>query len=263
MRNFFIILLGLCLLSGSLSAQNTGDVRIYSDTTLVKYFEGGAMQDGKLHLSSKEKYKDLSTNQKQSILKIIALDLGDEGIIVHNGTVKELWMLNAQGDLQLIDTWDMDEPQLQEFMPLALEKSSPSRLFWYAGGAFNGTKGSFSGTVNLRAGTYLYKNLIDCSVTANLGAVSTDTSTDFTGDIGLMGRVYMPIKKKGTPIAPYSGLGVSLNYMQETYVELVFYAGMSIFVGPGSLDIGAQYGIKSKFALTVGYTFRPNWGGKK
>lgn len=259
-----VIIINFCVLFFpiSISAQD-GGVRIYTDTAAINYFKGGVMQNGKLHLTPEGPYNNLDKAQKREVLQVFVPEFGNKGFVVHAGNLKELWMLDPQGRLQLVDTWNMDDPELQKFTPISLEKSGSSRLFWYAGGALNGTKGNFTGTINLRAGTYLYKNLIDCSVLANLGVLSSDASTDFTGDIGLMGRAYIPMKKQKTPIAPYGGLGVTLNYTQETYVELVFYAGVSIFVGPGSLDVGAQYGIKSKFALTIGYTFRPRIGEKK
>lgn len=263
-KHLLILSFSLLFISAmpSFAQSPAGGPRIYADTAAVNYFQNGILQDGKLHLVPKKEFKKLSEEQKRQVLDVFVPDFGDKGFIVHDGNLKELWMLDARGQLQLIDAWNMDNPELQRFMPITLERTGPSRLFWYAGGALNGTKGSFTGSVNLRAGTYLYKNLLDCSVLANIGVMSTDDSTDFTGDVGLMGRAYIPMKSEKTPIAPYGGLGVTLNYTQETYVELVFYAGISIFVGPGSLDVGAQYGIKSKFALTLGYTFRPNIGGK-
>lgn len=125
-------------------------------------------------------------------------------------------------------------------------------------GLINATKGAFSATINARAGTFLYKDIIDCSVLTDLGVSSGSGATSFNGDIGLMGRAYIPIRKsKKVPFAPYGGLGVNFNFAPTVYFELVLYTGISLYVGPGSIDVGVQYGLKSKFAATFGYTFRP------
>ena len=129
------------------------------------------------------------------------------------------------------------------------------------------TEGIFNLLASFRAGTFLYRDIIDFSVLANMGISSNDTSTNFNGDLGLMGRVYYPIRSlKAFPMAPYAGIGTTMTYSPSFNLELVFYAGVSMYVGPGSIDVGVQYGLSSKFAATFGYTFRPNlnhWFKKK
>lgn len=57
-------------------------------------------------------------------------------------------------------------------------------------------------------------------------------------------------------LAPYAGAGISWVFAPESFFELRVLAGGCWFVGPGSLDIGLQYGTESNLSLTLGYTFR-------
>jgi hypothetical protein len=74
--------------------------------------------------------------------------------------------------------------------------------------------------------------------------------------VGVDSRAYLPFRIKDVNLAPYAGAGVSWSFAPESFFELRLLAGGCWFVGPGSFDIGLQYGTKSDFALTLGYTFR-------
>ena len=78
----------------------------------------------------------------------------------------------------------------------------------------------------------------------------------FAGDVGFDSRAYLPFRIKNVNLAPYAGAGVSYSFSPDSYFELRLLAGACWFVGPGSLDVGLQYGTKSDFSLTLGYTFR-------
>ena len=142
-------------------------------------------------------------------------------------------------------------------MPLELKRQGKTKVFYYVGGMLNGGNGSTSYSLNLRGGTYLYENLLDASVTLNLGGNKPEEGgSQFTGDVGADSRAYLPFRIKNVNLAPYVGAGVSWSFAPESFFELRLLAGGCWFVGSGSFDIGLQYGTKSDFALTLGYTFR-------
>lgn len=250
----YSLMLLLLLVCSGIKAQNS---KIYTDTVVAGAFSGGIVHDGSLHLIASDRYDTLNVVKKRAAIAKLSKDFESSIIIISNGPKRELWIWEKNGIPEFIDEWNLDEMEIEEYLPLEIEKSGPNRLFWYAGGNMNGASGSFTGTASFRVGTYLYKNMIDCSVSADLGLIANHGDTDFNGGIGIMGRCHVPIKK--LPLSPYGGIGVNLNFVPSVYFELALYTGMSFFVGPGSIDVGLQYGIKSGFGLTFGYTFRPEF----
>lgn len=138
---------------------------------------------------------------------------------------------------------------------LSHSKSSTS-VFYYIGGSFYSGDEYSNGSLNLRAGSFLYKNVIDVSATLNIGGYKTGEERQFTSDVGVDSRAYLPSHIKNINLAPYAGAGISWTFAPESYFELRLLAGSCWFVGPGSLDMGLQYGTESDFTLTLGYTFR-------
>ena len=73
--------------------------------------------------------------------------------------------------------------------------------------------------------------------------------------------VYPVTIKEKYRISPYLGLGIMYNHQSSDYgsissTDVPVYAGISWFVGPGSLDLGFQFG--KNFMTTIGYTFSPS-----
>lgn len=262
-----IILLSICL-APAIFLDADAQVKVYVDSMTVNYLDEGAMADDKLMVVAKEAYDTLGLDRKNDILDAVADDFpASEVVVVRRDYTREIWRKGPDGSLVYLDEWNMDNPRIKDFGPLQLDRSGNRRLFWYAGGSMTVTEGIFNLLASFRAGTFLYRDIIDFSVLANMGISSNDTSTNFNGDFGLMGRVYYPIRSlKAFPMAPYAGIGTTMTYSPSFNLELVFYAGVSMYVGPGSIDVGVQYGLSSKFAATFGYTFRPNlnhWFKKK
>lgn len=243
-------------------------VKVYVDSLTVNYLEHGVMSEGRLVVVAKDTYDTLDIDGRNAVLNAVADDFTAEDVVVVRGdSTREIWRKRKDGTLSYLDEWNMDNPQLKKFVPLELDATGDRRLFWYAGGSLTSTKNMFELMASFRAGTFLYRDIIDLSLLANIGVSGTDRATNFNGDLGLMGRVYYPIRSmKAFPLAPYAGLGATMTYSPGFDVELVLYLGVSMYVGPGSIDVGVQYGLSSKFAATFGYTFRPNlnhWFKKK
>ncbi len=256
----------LAAVSNTAIAQNAGrrnDIHVYSDSTIVNYIAGGRVEDGKLYLIADNAYDKLTQKEKSILIHSLTDSLTTDNIVVNTETEIELWTRSDTSAFQLTFTWDADNSNIEKYKPLSIQKSGLDRMFWYAGGNIHGTKGNFNGSINLRIGTYLYKNYVDCSITSDLGLMSASGSTSFSGNIGIMGRGSFPIPIPKVPIAPYGGIGINLNLSPQVYFEIVTYTGISLYIGPGSIDIGFQYGLKSKFSATFGYTFRPQFSKRK
>lgn len=228
-----------------------------NDPMVVRFLRGGFAKEKKLYLMTNSDYESLSTMQKQNVLDKVAQEFVGYDITVYGGgQQRELW-LNSSNGLKLIEQWNNDSLKIENYLPLELKRQGKTKVFYYVGGMLNGGNGSTSYSLNLRGGTYLYENLLDASVTLNLGGNKPkEGKSQFTGDVGVDSRAYLPFRIKDVNLAPYAGAGISWSFAPESYFELRLLAGGCWFVGPGSFDIGLQYGTKSDFALTLGYTFR-------
>lgn len=227
-----------------------------NDPMVVRYLRGGFAKDNKLYLVTNADYDSLTVIQKQEVLSKVAQEFADHDMTIYSGDQqRELWVNTASG-IKMIERWNNDSLQIERYLPLELKRHGLTKVFYYVGGMFSGSSGSHNGSLSLRAGTYLYKNYLDASATFNLGYNKSGDNTQFAGDIGIDSRVYLPFRIKKVNLAPYAGVGVSWSFAPSSYFEARFLAGGCWFVGPGSFDIGLQYGIKSDFALTLGYTFR-------
>lgn len=246
------LLLAAC---GILEAQTKS--KSLSDPTVVRYLLGGFAKEKKLYLMTNSDYARLSDSQKQNVLNKVAQEFsGYDMTLYTGGQERELWIAD-ENSVKCIEKWNNDSLRIDDYMPLELKRNGETKVFYYIGGMLNGGGGSTSYSLNLRAGSYLYKNLLDVSATLNLGGNKSEGSkSQFTGDVGVDSRAYLPFRIKNVNLAPYAGAGVSWSFAPDKYFELRLLAGGCWFVGPGSLDIGLQYGTKSDFALTLGYTFR-------
>ena len=228
-----------------------------SDPMVVKYLRGGFVKEKKLYLMTNSDYAGLLEVQKQEVLGKVAQEFTGYDIMLYTGDQqRELWIANNNG-VKCLEKWNNDSLRIEDYLPLELKRSGKTKVFYYVGGMLNGGNGSTSYSLNLRGGTYLYENLLDASVTLNLGGNKPEEGeSQFMGDVGIDSRAYLPFRIKDVNLAPYAGAGVSWSFAPESFFELRLLAGGCWFVGPGSFDIGLQYGTKSDFSLMLGYTFR-------
>lgn len=228
-----------------------------SDPMVVRYLRGGFAKENKLHLMTNTDYAALSDYQKREVLNKVAQEFaGYDMTLYTGGQGRELWITDGN-NVKCLEKWNNDSLRIEDYLPLELKRSGKTKVFYYVGGMLNGGNGSTSYSLNLRGGSYLYENLLDASATLNLGGNKPEEGeSQFTGDIGIDSRAYLPFSIKNVNLAPYAGAGISWSFAPESFFELRLLAGGCWFVGPGSLDIGLQYGTKSDFALTLGYTFR-------
>lgn len=248
-----VLIIVLALLSGAtLWSQD----KSYQNRELLKYIRSGFSKDGILELSVNSDYGVLSQEQQKQVLQLLYPDFPHSKVIVRmNNKEAQLWVPQA-GSYVFASVWNIDTLPLKDYGPLELNKFGERRFFYYTGGSFGSVNGTSNGMVNLRAGTFLYKNIWEISATLDLGYSSAAGKTQFNGDIGAMTRAYLPWRIPKVNMAPYAGAGVSLYFSPKVTFEGQLLAGLSWFVGPGSFDLGVKYGIQSGFSTTFGYTFR-------
>lgn len=227
-----------------------------NDPMVVRYLRGGFAREKKLYLVTNAEYETLNLKQKQEVLNKVVKEFVDYDINIYSGgQQRELW-LNTENSVRMIERWNNDSLQIENYLPLELKRQGKTKVFYYVGGMLNGGNGNTSYSLNLRGGTYLYENLLDASLTLNLGGNKPENGkSQFTGDVGVDSRAYLPFRVKDMNLAPYAGVGFSWSFAPESYFELRLLAGGCWFVGPGSFDIGLQYGTESDFSLMLGYTF--------
>lgn len=226
--------------------------------TLSEYFVRGERHEDAVVLYSNENYNALRQWQKKEVInqlpnktvvKIITVINSEQG--------REMWVLD-EGNYRLLEVWDNNQLNIDSFRPLTINSYGESRLYYSLGGAFfgNSTKYVFSG--NARIGTFLYKNFLDVSAIATLGGSIGKEESSFNLSIAAHSRAYLPFKIKTINLSPYVGAGASWTILPSSFFEFQALSGVCWFVGPGRLDLGLQYGIKSKFAATIGFTFTPS-----
>lgn len=231
--------------------------KAFSSPDMVKCIIGGYVSDSTLFLYAREEYASLPLTRKRNIMHQFDTSLHLRKYMVYIGQQsRELW-IKVKGELVYLDGWNNDSLQIEEYKPLELKRDGNNTWFSYLGGSLSGNKASSEGTLSLRIGSFLYKDIIDASTSLNIGRIKSGEYSQWQLDIGLSSRFYKPLNLNKIRIAPYAGLGISWNIKPVNFFELQLYAGGCMFVGPGSLDVGIQYGIQSKFSFNVGYTFRP------
>jgi hypothetical protein len=122
---------------------------------------------------------------------------------------------------------------------------------------------------NARIGFFLLLDKWDLALSQgwNVSNTGEESITTINIPIGLSSKYYFPMTVKEQRISPYLGGGIAYSYMSDADTEewqpdYSALAGLSWALGPGSLDLGLQYGKLSKFGISIGYTFFP-WSKRK
>lgn len=255
MKRLIAIICCFLLLQPAIGQQKKN--KIITDSLAIEYFARGVFQDNILTLYALEKYEKLDTIRKGEVLNGFVKEFPGCQIVVKQNNGREIWLV-IDGKLMIIDQWKADNLDISEFMPIDSKKKGSYNWFYYLGGMFSGSKWHSSGTLSLRAGTFLYKDKLDVGATSNLGYTKVG-ETHFVGELGCDSRWYLHYRLKKINLAPYAGTGISWAFAPEGYFEWRLVAGGCWFVGPGNIDFCLQYGTKSKLNFSVGYTFRPSF----
>ena len=121
-------------------------------------------------------------------------------------------------------------------------------------------------SVSTRFGCYFFRRLFDLSITFTYSLSAVKSMNSSAMSLGLMGRVYPFYKMESLKkyrLSPYVGLegalyGSFTDNSRKFSGNFIGHIGISWLVGPGSLDVGFQSGIKEYFTATIGYSFCPS-----
>lgn len=234
------------------------DLTSEEEVAIKKYLSKGYIENGCLFISTVDSYNLLNNSEKADFLRLISKAAKCENIVVHTSNGKsEQW--SKQGNqLSLFETWATTDLGLSDYSALELDKQGNRKVFYSIGASGNYSDGNYMASANFQVGTYLYKDVIDASVSLNIGYSGSKENSDFSGDIGLSSRYYLPFRAKKLNMTPYLGMGIGWTFSSSSMFDIRALAGVSCFVGRGkSIDIGIQYGKSSHFLTTIGFTFRP------
>ena len=245
MKKIYIIIVFLGTMSG------------YSqDTTYFYSIENG--KNGTLVIHAKTAYQNLSVEERENIIYQSFNGMAFDFLQVYYGSKRELWKKD-QNSLSLLDSMDMNNPDLRKYIVAKQGKLTAYPIFIYVGaqGSFNYNMYNFY--YNFRFETFLLKNHWDAAFSLSLGL----NDGNFSVNIGGASKYYFPFKIKTHNLSVYAGLQASYIYNDGSEYpshdwDVSGMIGMSWYVGPGSLDFGIQSGKVSNFTTTIGYTFSLN-----
>jgi hypothetical protein len=230
------------------------------------YFTAATLDEsGQLRLTAGENYSKLALSDKKDIMNILLRSWQESLVILHFESRRELWGWNDETkDGQLIEVWNLN-PQPHSAEPQAMQSDIAKHpWFFYIGGASQmDSFKNINGALSARLGFFLLLNKWDlaASVTEQLSGNLEDESPSMSTSIGLASKFYYPIKKHNLSPSLGAELAVTIPAEGEMAFTPYLLAGVSWYVGPGSLDAGLRIGSSSM--LMLGYTLIPKFKSGK
>ena len=259
-------------------AQNSDTFRSAFLSDSKAYFSDASIkEDGTLEIQAIDSvYRSIDVVKKGLILENALKNWHGEMIFVYSGYMREIWRRDIKtGFVSQVGIWNLNNPELSKHQQRTLETTKKHPWFFYAGGQSNFNEQIFNLMLSTRIGFFLLKDRWDLALSNSLGIFTSKASeSDSTGEgsssvseeLGLLSKVYFPIKLEKYKLSPYVGAGISLagtgDFDEfETYCRTMCLVGVSWYIGPGSLDFGTQVNlnfrepIQCNFSLSLGYTF--------
>jgi hypothetical protein len=230
------------------------------------YFTAATLDEsGQLRLTAGESYSKLTSSDKKDIMNILLRSWQESLVILQFESNRELWGWNSETkDGQLIEVWNLN-PQPRSAEPQTMQSDIAKHpWFFYIGGASQmDSFQNINGALSARLGFFLLLNKLDlaASVTEQLSGNIEDESSSLSTSVGLASKFYFPIQKHN--ISPNLGAELAVTIPSEGEIAFTpyFLAGVSWYVGPGSLDVGLRIGSSSM--LMFGYTLIPKFKSGK
>lgn len=257
------------------SQVSTEKISAFRESVLPKYnvyfTQAEETENGHLELTAGEKYNQLSISSKKAIMDNLVGSWQESFIRIRFLTKNELWTRDAEtGKALLLDTWDLNAVSAVRTQAGINSKAGLHPWFVYVGGQGQMDKNhQVNGAINTRVGVFLLRNRWDFAWTFSgglLGNIDSEEPMTSRFSTGLMSKVYFPIKKYN--ISPYTGLDISSTSYTQSGVTggsnirtASLLAGISWFIGHGSLDVGFRIG--KEFNSMIGYTYFPKFSSNK
>lgn len=256
------------LFTQSIFAQDLSAFRSDKLQEISMYFIMAKSFDEKLNIIAKpEIYNKLTIHKKASLLGNLSPEFTKNSFIVRSGNLCELWYKESSlGTLILVDSWDMENPDLKRFAPVEMERATKHPWFFNFSGQTHANEDLVTDlSFQTRIGFFMLQDTWDLALSYNLGIQQEVEEYTTYSDINLNSRVYYPIRKY--KLSPFLGAGLAYNIsnkntdedenIKTTSFSVPVSFGVSWLLGPGSLELGGQYSKLRGFSATIGYTFRP------
>jgi hypothetical protein len=261
-----VLLIGSQVIFGQDKSTKLDSFRSDVLTKYSAYFTSANLNEsGQLRLTAGEDYSKLASSGKQDIMNILLNSWQESFVILQVESRRELWGWNEETkEGLLIEVWNLN-PQQGTAKPQALQSDIAKHpWFFYIGGASQmDSFKNINGALSARLGFFLLLNKLDlaASVTEQLSGNIEDESSSLSTSVGLASKFYFPIQKHN--ISPNLGAELAVTIPSEGEIAFTpyFLAGVSWFVGPGSLDAGLRIGSSSM--LMFGYTLIPKFKSGK
>jgi hypothetical protein len=276
MKRGYIILLILLMGLPQLHAQSPSEkIASFREVVLPKYnvyFSNAELgEKGQLTLSAIEKYNLLSIVWKKAVMDNLIKTWQESLVVVQYDTKRELWGWDSEtGKALFLERWDISATATTKTTTATVSKTAMHPFFVYFGGQGQLDKNhEANAAFNSRVGFFLLRNRWDLAWTFSgglLGNIDSEEPMTSQFSTGLMSKVYFPIKKLN--ISPNVGLDIASTAYStsgttgDTYNRSAsFLAGISWYIGHGSLDVGFRIG--KEFTTMVGYTYIPQFNKRK
>jgi len=276
MNKVFTVLWIVLIGSSHIFAQDlTEKIASFKESVLPKYnlyFTNAELtESGQLTLSASEKYKPLSTTGKKAIMDNLIKSWQGSLIVVQYDSKRELWAWDGDtGKALLLDGWDINATAVVKAPMNSSSKTALHPWFVYFGGQGQMDKNhEVNGAVNTRIGFFLLRNRWDLAWTFSgglLGNIDSEVPMTSRFSTGIMSKVYFPVKNLN--LSPNVGIDIaSTAYTSSETVENTYnrtfslLAGVSWYIGHGSLDVGFRIG--NDFTTMIGYTYIPQFKNRK
>ena len=261
-----VLLIGSQMIFGQDKNAKLDSFRSDVLTKYQAYFTAATLdKSGQLRLTAGESYSKLASSDKKDIMNIILRSWQESLVILQFESNRELWGWNGEANEgQLIEVWNLN-PQPRSAEPQAMQSDIAKHpWFFYIGGASQmDSFQNINGALSARLGFFLLLNKLDlaASVTEQLSGNIEDESSSLSTSVGLASKFYFPIQKHN--ISPNLGAELAVTIPSEGEIAFTpyFLAGVSWYVGPGSLDAGLRIGSSSM--LMFGYTLIPKFKSGK
>ena len=268
----FAAMLLLVAMSFPTTGQTLKDLKTFNDNIAPRfspYFGTATLSaSGVLQLTATSRYSALTLVEKKEIMDVITTNWNKSLVLVINNDKREMWSLDSRGEKSvLLDIWDTATTKnIRVAVQGETEKTNLHPWFFYGGGLISyDSSDNLNLAINTRVGFFMLKDRWDLALTwsgGTYGSTDDDSGGNLTMSVGLMSKVYFPIKKIG--LSPNVGAELSYNYLnsasdvvtKSTDLSAVF--GVSWYVWKGSLDVEVVVG--DNVTAMIGYTFFPGTG---
>lgn len=254
-----LLLISVCFIFTATAQE--ADSTIYVKAANSELFSTGTLVDECLSLSATQTYDNLTDTEKIDAVKAMLTGVGARRAVVNSKSGNVLWYNN--GKTLVATKLGSNKYNPKDYKYLELDRLGAKKWYLTFGGQMAFDSDSYSLGLNARAGSFLFKNIIDWGLGVNFNGLFLSDSDDDDGTCGILSldlstRLYLSKWLPKSRLVPYAGFGlgytVDVTGDDSGSFEPVFSVGANWYISKGSFDLSLQYGTERDFSLNIGYT---------